>query len=419
MTVAAASLEQVEVKGRIAHAAYGGVTLAAAFSKASGSLYDRRSADQALGSLGNSLPGLTSDVVDKLFPSGIPRRPRYPRRQLVMDHARPEKINHNLCYQDTRLKLAVEDKLGSGRSNVEYERDAQILVRAMSILLHTTGIYDHALWQDLTDNDLDALSFAIISAYDPNRRRVLLERGHEANRRALGGLQHLGPVASLTLDRLISLQLFAGIVWWLEIAEDFPVPKEGAIEINDAAMLKRDLLSLAGHLVFLFDDNGELVWDLALIQRLLHDNSRLQITAVVNTQIVANNANEETLARCLGHPQFSDLSGHPRFKIFGEDNPRSAIDLAYCSQQLIDRLETADRVYVKGVSFFETIQGLPVDTYYGFVVHSEDSQLCTGLSRGSGVLARVPAGESGYEYGRRTLLESRRIFASHETIGHD
>jgi uncharacterized protein with ATP-grasp and redox domains len=158
-------------------------------------------------------------------------------------------------------------------------------------------------------------------------------------------------------------------------------------------------------LIFFFDDNGELVWDLALILRLLQVNPRIQITGVVSSQVVFNNASVHTVKKCLEFPIFHTLKESTRFDLFEEDNPRPAIDPLFCSDKLKNRMKSANLAFIKGVAAFETMQNLPIDAYYAFVVHSADSQVCTGLKVDSGVFVRIPSGRYGYRYEKQTLRE--------------
>jgi uncharacterized protein with ATP-grasp and redox domains len=368
-------------------------------------VYTRAEADEKLADYSARLPGLGAGIVSKLFPQAVVREKRpFDRLPCVMADAPPSKFDFNLLYQDTRLKLAVEERLGEGGADEQCRRDARDLMEIVSVLLRTTGIHDRVMWQDLTDNDLDALTYAVLESYDPNRSRNLLEIGHRVNELAFAALPHLD---SLTLEELILYQIFAGTVWWTNcgasLEEQFSA--KGALEINDTARLKSDLLGRPCHLVFLFDDNGELVWDLALIRRLLAENPALRVTGVASVEVVANNTNVETLKACLEHPTFRPLLRGGRFEIFAEHNIRSAIDPSFCSRGLIDLLESADIVYIKGVALFETMQKLPVPAYYAMVVHSKDSQICTGLKKGSGILVRLPPGTAGYVYHRKTLWD--------------
>ncbi len=384
------------------------VTLADVFAKHMTTLYSDEAAERALTSYSNRFPRIRLDIISKLFPKAVVEEKRpFERLPCVLGDTSPTKLDFNLLYQDTRLKLAVEEKLEANGESGQYERDAQDLMQIVSILLCTAGVYEHALWRDLTDNDLDALMYMVLDSYDPDRTERLLKVGYQTNELALAGLPPQEELDAFSLDELISYQVFAGTVWWSErgssLTEQFSTLDE--LKINDVEAFKQDTLSKEGHLIFFFDDNGELVWDLALIQRLLSENTGLRVTGVVSTQVVANNSSKYTLERCLNYPNFHQLKHCNRFVTFQEDNFRSAIDPGYCSGELLDLLQSADWAFIKGVSFFETIQKLPVDAYYAFAVYSHDSQTCTDYEKGSGIFVRIPRQRVGYRYQKQTLRQ--------------
>ena len=158
------------------------------------------------------------------------------------------------------------------------------------------------------------------------------------------------------------------------------------------------------------ENAGEVVWDLALIQRLLEDYPLLTVTGVIGEQVVPNDANEETLRTCLDDQRFSDLDAQRRFSVYAIDKPGSSVDLRFCSPKLLKKIDEASSAYVKGVSSFETMQELSAPCYYGFVVHSLDSEICTGLSRNTGIFVRVPAHTIAYRYRRTTLQNNYLTF---------
>jgi hypothetical protein len=398
----------IPIKGQIPAQRYH-ITLADVCAKHIGTVYSRQEAGSLLENYSDQFPGLDPAIIEEIFPQAIVQENRsFPRLPVILGDAPPLKLTFNLLYQDTRLKLAVEQKLGPDAQLARYQQAAKDLMEVVSVFLCTEGIHKQALWQDLTDNDLDALIYMILDNYHPERLEHLLTTGYRTNRLALAGLESILPhLDQLEIKDLIEYQVFAGTVWWDErgtsLAEQFA--HKGQVVIDDIARFKDAVLGRKRHLVFLFDDNGELVWDLALILYLLRKSETLRVTGVTTTQIVANNANKRTLECCLQDFAFRQLQTSPRFEVFQEKNYRSAIDPSFCSQALLDLLETADLALIKGVSFFETIQRLPVDVYYAFVVHSTDSQTCTGLEKGDGVFARIPKGQMGFYYLEKTLSD--------------
>jgi hypothetical protein len=345
------------------------------------------------------------DIVRQLFPGKFLNPTSLSERPLpILEYAPKKKFELNLYYQDSRIKLAVEEKLGADAHAAQYQLQASDLQEVVANLLSTEGILGRAVWRDLTDNDLEALTIMILDRYDPGRVTRLLTAGYATNERALAGLPTM---EELTFEKLIQFQVFAGTIWWMEkepnLSDQFA--SLGKLEIDDRKFFQQDVLTGRCNLIFFFDDNGELVWDLALILRLLQTNPSIRITGVVSSQVVFNNASVYTVRKCLEFPVFREIRESSRFELFEEDNPRPAIDPIFYSDALRQRMKDSDLAFIKGIASFETMQNLPVDAYFGFVVHSSDSQVCTGLKADSGVFVRIPRGRSGYYYEKQTLRE--------------
>ncbi len=334
-----------------------------------------------------------------LHPSSLSERPLP-----ILDQVPKEKFEFNLYYQDSRVKLAVEEKLGAQADAAESQSQALDLLEVIASLLSAEGLAGRAVWQDLTDNDLDGLTVMVLDRYDPHRIEHLLDVGYMTNERAMAGLPRL---EGLTFEKLIQYQIFAGTVWWMEkgatLTEQFP--SLGKVEIDDRTKFKQEVLGGKCNIIFFFDDNGELIWDLALILQLLQMNPQVHVTGVVSSQVVFNNSNVQTINKCLESRIFLKIKESQRFELFVEDSPRPALDPLFCSKELTELMKAADLAFLKGVALFEIMQNLPVDAYYAFVVHSLDSQICTGLKAGSGVFVRIPRGRYGYRYQKQSLKE--------------
>jgi len=367
-------------------------------------VFTRPEADAALRPLDLLARSVSGAILDDVFPPGVLRERRpFARFPCVMKEAPADKVRLNLRYQDTRIKLGVEDAAARGGDDQPARDHARTLLRIYSVLLRTELRDSEPTWGLCTDNDLDALTYALLDLFDPPRRDDLLRDGHLANRNSSRTLELLLGGGSWAPDRFLPYQVRAGVVWWSE-GDGHRVPDTGLV-LNDFDCLSAEVLSRPARLVFLFDDNGELAWDLMMIRLMLAANPGLAVVGVVSTEVVANNANRATLAACLADPLFDGLRADPRFEVFEERNIRSAIDPSFCSRQLLDMISKADAAYIKGVSYFETIQRLEVPAYYGFVVHSLDSQRCTGLGKGDGVFVRIPGHEAGFDYGKQALRD--------------
>lgn len=395
----------VPIKGTLPVVQYP-FTLADIYTRYREHVYSYAEADQHLQQCAASLEvAITAEaVITSLFPRRAQKR-SFARWPCVMHDAPPAKFAFNLLYQDTRIKLAVEEKLGTGLHLAAYQQDAHNLMEILATLLSLRGLHWPVFWQDLTDNDLEGLTNLVLNHYDRQRNQRLQAINARANTIAL---RSLGPtIESLALPTLIAHQVFAGTVWWHQMSaeEAGQWPPVGRFEIDDRVRFCQEVLQGERHLIFFFDDTGELIWDLALLQLLLHSNSHLRITSVVNNQVMYNNVNWDTLSQVLQAPVFQKVANSPRFMVLRENNFRPSFDLNSCSDTLLDTLGLSDLVFVKGVAGFEAMQELPVNTYYAFVVYSYHSQKVTGYEKGSGIFVRVPAGQVGYRYEKQTLRD--------------
>lgn len=404
---------ELSIKGRRPQPDYG-VTLLDLFQHRPAAVLTRSALDQALRRRASPDLAVTANIIESIFPTAVLREQRAFRRYpCQMLDAPLRKVELNLLYQDTRVKLGVEETARRG-AQPDRKRAVRELLEIYMLFLRTELTAGKPVWQECTDCDLDALTFALLDVYDPSRPARLLADGDAANRRSADRLARVLANAEPDLRRFVSYQINAGTVWWEE-------PNPGEISdappvIDDYIQFEREVLRRPCTLLFMVDDNGELVWDLMLIDRMLRINPQLEVSIVVSTRVVSNNASAANVAECLSWPLFADLQRNRAFRVIEEDNRRSAIDLSYCSRPLLDAVTRSDICFIKGVSFFETLQEVPTTAYYAFVVHSLDSQTCTGLRDGESVFARIPKGRAGFRYGSATLtslrpsLESSNVF---------
>lgn len=390
----------VAIKGRLPSNAYD-FSLNDIFTKYKDEFFSHQEGAQKLISIGNKIPNdfeVTIDIIYDLFPKDIfSKGDKFKRYPFCVGDAPITKLEYNLRYQDTAVKLAVEDKIANAQGEGNYNDDALFLMSAIAIILNTSGINREKLWQEMTDNDYDALIYHISNMYDDKRELRLEMTGKKTNQKALTTVPTFNHLA---FEDLISYQIFAGMIWWHQceavLEDQFKMPRN--FKIKDIELLKKDLSGPNKHLLFIFDDNGELVWDLAFIQRILYDNSTLKVTGVVSLHAKANNASIATLEECLKDQKLHELKVTSRFELHIEDFYRSSLELDLCSNELRNLFKQADLAFVKGSMNFETLQKLPVDTYYAFVSYGADSPQYTGIDEGLGILARIPKNEVSYIY---------------------
>ena len=124
-------------------------------------VYAPSEAQEALRNLKIFEARLDAAVLLRLFPTPLDEsRPRLPCRCSDIK----DKFSFNLRYQDTRLKVAVEAHLGNRATREQCDGDAEQLMDAASIMLRTKLSSVGLVADVLTDNDFDAIVYAIVKA---------------------------------------------------------------------------------------------------------------------------------------------------------------------------------------------------------------------------------------------------------------
>jgi len=381
------------LKGRLP-ALYYSVSLADYYAKHNTFQYEREEAQRLLDQICEDVIKIDTELIDRLFPNDI-EIGKAKRLPLMMKDATFEKVDYNLRYQDTRVKIIVEEKTNAA---IEASRlHVPVLLEIVAIFLRIRT-KDNLLWEIMTDNDLNALTALIADKYDANRIPNLIELGHKSNREAVNGLQSVDNLAYLSTEELIPFIVFAGGVWWTDPTTrvDNQFAKMRKLQVDASAHFIKKISSGPCKMLYFLSDNGELVWDLFFIMHLFKKHLQLFVEVVINTEVVENDAHYKTLSRCLEYADFQAFKTSDRFAVFKEPVPRSSLDLSTCSKDLENKMEAADLVFIKGTSNFETIQALSVDMCYAFVVGNDDSSDLTGYKKQSGIFAMIPPKVEAY-----------------------
>lgn len=364
--------------------------------------YQREEATDIIKDIAQSLIKIDISIIDDLFPN-TKRVGHDERRPFILKDAPSGKLYFNLRYQDTRVKLLVEELWQD--KPVTCRQHAAWLMEIIAVLLRTRVNDEFLLWEIITDNDLDALMFAIANRYIPNRQYDLIAIGNETNNLAMKGLASVTNLHDWTTEELIGYAVFSGTIWWRQIEPKIELQFNvmGKMELDDRRKFINKTEKGPCEILYIPSDNGELVWDLCLILHLIDKNPGISVKLVINPKIVENDANQETLGACLNTHLFKSLKSHSQFSIFEEPNMRSSLDLATCSSQLKNLMTAADLIFIKGAANFETLQKLPTYAFYAFVVNNHDSSKITGYNKGCGICVMVPPDQEGYRRYDQTL----------------
>jgi uncharacterized protein with ATP-grasp and redox domains len=130
-----------------------------------------------------------------------------------------------------------------------------------------------------------------------------------------------------------------------ELTSDLAVPVDFAI---DQVARFEERAALAGNILFLADNTGEVLFDLPLVRRL---GESAAVTYVVKDSPVQNDVTLSDIDRFgLG----KDL---PRVISTGTDTPGVLMDMA--SDEFRDEFDAAELVLAKGMGYWETLSELP------------------------------------------------------------
>jgi hypothetical protein len=170
--------------------------------------------------------------------------------------------------------------------------------------------------------------------------------------------------------------------------------------------------------VVVLDDNGESVFDLALFQRVLASVPELSIVFVVNRFPVSNNICLPVFNALLREPFFSELQrfrAEGRVTVLVEEQPFMSFEEHALSDQTRRSFAAARLAYIKGASFFETLQPTQLERFYLFKVAGMTSAMLTGCREGDGIVARVPAGATAFSVEGQTMRTLMQTIAGQES----
>lgn len=328
----------------------------------------------------------------------------------------------NLRYQDVIIKCALEKQAASCHQNKTAEEKRSLhwnILQMISVVLRTCFLSTEPLYLDLTNAELDHVVSKCLAFFGiKSTKKDLIDIGNKSNAMARSVQNHILSAKQLSLKQILAFSIHSGVVWWAhdEILSKFEansteivlelrnhlenLVEENGLIIDDFALFHSEVIDTkeSKQLLYFFDDNGELVWDLLFIKCLLESNPKLTIIGVVSETPITNNASIRTLSHYIKqHDNFLGLRKNKKLLMFGEPNELSAIDPRFISEKLKKQMMAADVILVKGASFFEKLQYLPAPTYYMFTVYSKTSQILTGLKCNNALFARIGAHLCGFD----------------------
>jgi hypothetical protein len=327
---------------------------------------------------------------------------------------------YNLDYQDSVIKVEIEkaeEKHNLTLTATERNVFATEIFHLVSVVLHTDYFSNNRpLYLSLTNLELDYIILKCLTFFKLGNIvsiKDLISIGNTANELACKTQKSILSQQNLNTKDILTLNIYSGVIWWsdIEIQKQYNLKPSKTIMELEAGLLKlakhnlpiddfdlfnKDILHANNttKILYFLDDNGELVWDLLLMQNLIKINKNLYITCVVHNTPISNTANYNTLSHILKNNDdchFDGLKHQKRFRILREANKITAFDPRFMSNKLSQELQSTNIVISKGASNFEKLQYVPIPIYYLFTVYSKISTILTGLKQYSGVFAKANA----------------------------
>jgi len=331
-----------------------------------------------------------------------------------LKYASVRKFSHTLAWIDSNIKILIEDLLlpiKVSSNEIKYLVNICFviyseLIKADNFYLADNMNFNHSIF--FQERIIELLLG--INLYNVKEK---IEVGQLSNKITLKYLQELG---DLKLPELKVLSVFMGVIWTSspELQNDFDghspkilseiektlnIYKDNMV-VDDFEYFITDITNRKiNNLIVILDDNGESVYDLAIIQKILKLNSKLKVTFVLNSTPVSVNISIDTFKSIIAEKYFHELNEeikNERVVLHVITQYFRSFDYSYFSKQTKKLLSNADGCYIKGLNFFETMQLKDASMYYCFTVYGENAINLTGFKQFAGLFVHVPKGSSAF-----------------------
>ena len=185
----------------------------------------------------------------------------------------------------------------------------------------------------------------------------------------------------LTLYEYYTLNYCAMEIALMSFKEGAKDRKKSVIEahkkINTTALLDKDAIEQvqppiisdlrdAGKIVVFLGNNGEDIYDLIRIQKMLDANPALRVYAVPKGRHIGNAISFEDAEKILSDKQLKGLSDYRkqgRFVLVKNGPMTTGVDLRYVSEELAEALYGADIVITRGKDNFDCLKNTNLNVY--------------------------------------------------------
>lgn len=338
-------------------------------------------------------------------------------RPFPLGIALPMKLLHTFLWVDTNVKVQIEAALGAAAASAGV---CQVVAEcALKIYAQLLKCDDYELARSITFNYAMFLQDGVLNVILGDT--AYLGEGSEVRHGRLANeieLRFLRERGRLSYRQLSALSVFMGVVWVShpELQASYlarPGNALSRIEADLAANRRNWCVDHVdqmiadfnefgtGTVAIILDDNGESVFDIALFQRLISDNPSLRSVFLINSFPVSTDISRDAFELVLEDEFFAELRKHfarDAATLAVESQPFRAFETQWLAESTRSIIDEARFLFIKRANYFKAFQIIETDRYYASTALDLTSMILTGGESGSGVLAKLGAGQEGYVY---------------------
>ncbi len=337
--------------------------------------------------------------------------PKSPLMQIA--RAPAEKISHTLGWVDSNVKLRVEDICAvNAFADPVARAAATTALIGFALVLKSDG---HAFARSLTFNESAFTQERIVDAlFGPYADALSLIHDLRADRlnraayaisldwkdRGLADLLRIavasgGAIAGLIRDgEVLVTGSRADLEGQFARALDTYLTERSHTADPAFADFAERLTAQRCRLAWIFDDNGETMFDLLFLEKVLRETAT-QLVLVANATAVSENITTTQLRRQLDAGAFPSLRAAlatGRASLVEERQLMPGLEPVWLRAATRSALSRVGPVLCKGANLYETFQLPDLDAYYAFVVLGVNSVRLTGRDTYTPVLLHSPKG---------------------------
>ncbi len=199
-----------------------------------------------------------------------------------------------------------------------------------------------------------------------------------------------------------------------KVRDLLPQAIEQKMAVDSSADFIREVVEIKEpqKIAYLFDDNGDAIYHLHLIQALLEINPNLSFTLIAKQVRIGVDSTYQDLEQEISQPEFAVLAKFKqsgRLSVLSEGPEFAGVNMRNASTAMLETIRDASLLVTFGTSTFENMNGVNKPAYHMAYVDSPVAQKATGLSQGSLFFVRVKSGERYYSVFQKAMANAVAI----------